>query len=143
MKTLLIVVAMFLVAPAAAQDVTVNLGTGQVQEMKVPEEGRFQKALRKAIQESRKKGEMSARQAIKLRVALLSPSFRKRAEDLAVTQMAFSENAEVLPRGTDGKVDRANIDWEKFLGFLEALLPILLQLLDLFSAADVNIGAVA
>lgn len=108
-----------------------------VQEMAIPKKDGFHLALLKAIKDRRKKGEMSAVQALRLRVALISPAFRKKAEDLAVTQMAFSgEDSDVLKRTKDGKIDRASIDWEGLTLFLEKLLPFLLQLLEIFAAAN-------
>lgn len=123
-----VLMGLVLTIPSFAQD------NPPVVEMKRPKATAFQSSLGKAISVSRKKGEISARQALKLRVALISPAFRQKAEDLAVTQMAFSGTDEPLPLGEDGKVNRAAIDWGSLLVFLEKLLPYLLQLLELFSA---------
>lgn len=111
--------------------------TPTTQELAIPKKDGFHLALLKAIKDRRKKGEMSAVQALRLRVALISPAFRKKAEDLAVTQMAFSgQDSDVLKRTEDGKIDRASIDWEGLTLFLEKLLPFLLQLLEIFAAAN-------
>jgi len=107
------------------------------QEMVVPKRDAFYAAMIKAIKAKRQKGEMSARQALRLRVALISPAFRAKAEDLAVTQMAFSEQGEdYLKRTAEGKVDRASIDWEGVTLFLEKLMPFLLQLLELLAVSQ-------
>lgn len=129
--------AMLFSTGGIAQDTPV---TPPVKEMKKPKRNGFQLALVKAVKESRKKGEMSNRQALRLRVAMLSPAFRKQAEDLAVTQMAFSGTDDPLPRGEDGKINRAGIDWDNLLVFLEKLLPFILQLLDMFAS---NSAAIA
>jgi len=70
---------------------------------------------------------------VKLRVAMLSPAFRQHAENLAVVQMSASgiEAAEA-PIGPDGKIDRANIDWEGLAAFIEKLIPLILMLIEAF-----------
>jgi hypothetical protein len=65
---------------------------------------------------------------------MLSPAFRAHAEELAVTQMYFSGD-DGVPM-TDGIVDRAAIDWDGLLAFLEALVPILLRLLEIIGSAS-------
>ena len=104
----------------------------------VPTADKFQSAVAKAVRSARKSGKLSVRQAIKLRVALISPAFKKKAEDLAVTQMAFGQSDEdaPLPRTADGSIDRTAINWDGLIGFLEKLLPLLLQLLDAFSSSE-------
>ena len=96
-------------------------------EMRVPKRTAFQKELVKAVRAQRKAKNLSAAQAIRLRVAITSPAFAKRAEDLAVIQMAFSDD---VPRTETGAIDRAGINWEGLAKFLQALLPLLLQLLE-------------
>ncbi len=96
-------------------------------EMRVPKRTAFQKELVKAVRAQRKAKNLSAAQAIRLRVAITSPAFAKRAEDLAVIQMAFSDD---VPRTETGAIDRARINWEGLAKFLQALLPLLLQLLE-------------
>lgn len=110
----------------------------------VPKADRFQLSIAKAVKSARQKGDISARQAIRLRVALIAPAFRKKAEDLAVTQMAFgqSDDDAPLPRTETGAVDRAAIDWDGLIGFLEKLLPLLLQLLDAFATANLELGVI-
>jgi len=112
-------------------------------EMKLPAKTAFQVALVDAVKTARKKGEMSARQALKVRIAMLSPAFQKRAEDLAVTQMAFAGGDDPVPMTADGKVDRASIDWAGLSAFLEKLLPFILQLLDMFAATGLVMRGVA
>lgn len=91
---------------------------------------KFRKSLLKAIQESRKEGKITAREAMKLRIASWSPAFVERAQQLAVVQIAFSgESASEVPYTDDGRVDVLNIDWEGLIKFLEVLLPFLLKIL--------------
>jgi hypothetical protein len=91
----------------------------------------FRKSVIKAAQSLQQKGELKRSEVVKLRVALLSPSFRQRAEDLAVIQMSAS--GEDVPVDENGLIQRANIDWDKLLAFLEKLIPIILQLITAFS----------
>lgn len=131
MRPLLVLLAFLMFIPSVH---------GQDDPAPVPQMDRFQSALGKAVRSARQKGAISARQAIRLRVALIAPAFRQRAEDLAVTQMAFGQSGddEPLPRSDDGTVNRAAIDWDNLLSFLEKLLPLLLQLLDAFATANLQ-----
>ncbi|QDV40869.1 hypothetical protein Enr13x_07050 [Stieleria neptunia] len=91
----------------------------------------FRRAVIKASREARRSGMITVRDAALLRVALISPSFRQAAEDLAVTQMAFSGDPAVdeLPRKTSGEIDRTAIDWEGFGAFMKVFIPLLVELL--------------
>lgn len=80
-------------------------------------------------------GKMTRRDLLKLRVAMLAPGFREKAEDLAVIQMAAS-GSDAIPVGEDGRIDRASIDWDKVLAFIEKLIPLLLQLIDAFGSIN-------
>lgn len=93
---------------------------------------RFHRALLKAAAERVKDGKMKRVDLVRLRVAMLSPAFRKHAEDLAVTQMAAS-GSENVPIGEDGVIDRASIDWDAILAFLKEFIPILMELIKAFS----------
>lgn len=95
----------------------------------------FKQTLVKAIAEQRKANKISMRDAIKLRVAMLSPAFVERAHQLAVTQVAFSgETSEAVPLDADGMVQVEGINWDGLIKFLEALVPLLLTLLKSFGA---------
>ncbi len=98
-------------------------------------EAPFHRAVLKAATELVRKGELRRVDMIRLRVAMLSPGFRKHAEDLAVVQMSAS-GSDNVPIGDDGRVDRASINWEGLLAFLEKLIPLLLALLDALSQAE-------
>ena len=93
---------------------------------------KFHRSLRKAIKSAVRNGSLSPAKALQLRVRLMAPAVRAAAEDLAVAQMAFSEDAEILPYDVNGKVERASIDWDNFLAFLEGLIPLILKMIDLF-----------
>lgn len=106
------------VAPDAVEDPTET----------VSERGNFRRTVRRAIREQVRSGAMTRRDGLKLNVAMFSPSFSEQAENLAITQMVFSGDAG-LPMNSDGKVERANIDWDKFFEFLKVFLPFLMDLL--------------
>ena len=95
----------------------------------------FRSALSTAIRRARSAGTVTRAEALRLRVAALSPAFQKHAEDLAVIQIAFSGSSaigsEIVPV-VDGKIDRANIQWSEIIEFLQQLVPILLELIKLF-----------
>jgi hypothetical protein len=92
----------------------------------------FHQALIRAAMKAQQEGKIKRVELIRLRLAMMSPAFRQHAEDLAIIQMAASGSDSVTLTDT-GKIDRASIDWEKFLAFLEKLIPIILQLIDAFS----------
>jgi hypothetical protein len=93
----------------------------------------FRKSLTKAIADSRKKGTINFRDAVKLRVAMMSPAFVEKAKELAVTQVAFSgiESPDV-PMDADGVIQVEGINWEVLAAFLEKLMPLILALLKAF-----------
>lgn len=105
----------------------------QVDEPAEVAEDPFRKSLIKAIADARKKGTINLRDAVKLRVATLSPAFIERAQELAVTQVAFSgiESSDV-PMDADGVVQVEGINWEGLALFLEKLIPLILSLLKAF-----------
>jgi hypothetical protein len=93
----------------------------------------FREGLIKAINNSRKAGDVNFRDAIKLRVALLSPAFVEKAQELAVTQVVFSGESSVdVPLDENGVVQVEGINWEGLTKFLEAMIPLLLTLLKAF-----------
>ncbi|WP_413432773.1 hypothetical protein [Crateriforma spongiae] len=93
----------------------------------------FRRSLIQATRKAARSGDITFADALKIRVALFSPAFCDAAEDLCVTQMAFSGQAEgVLPMTPDGVIERASIDWDGFASFLERIVPIILQLISLF-----------
>lgn len=97
----------------------------------------FHRSVVQAAFQAQRDGKISRGDLIRLRVAMLSPAFRKHAEDLAVTQMASSGSesvgGEAVPVDVDGKIDRGNINWEAIGEFLKVLIPLIIQLMDAFS----------
>lgn len=107
------------------------LGQVDTQPTKVAEN--FKPSLLKAIVEGRKAGKISVRDAVKLRVACLSPAFVERAHELAVTQMAFNgEASTAVPMDDEGMIQTEGINWEGLAKFLEAFIPLLITLLKAF-----------
>lgn len=93
----------------------------------------FRQTLAKAIVQARKSGKINFRDAIKLRVAMRSPAFIQRAQELAVTQVAFSgEESDAVPFDEEGMVQVDGINWEGLAKFLEAFVPLLISLLKAF-----------
>lgn len=91
----------------------------------------FHRAVIETAVKQVRAGKMRRAELIKLRVAMLSPAFRNAAEDLAVTQMAAS-GSEGIPLTEDGLIDRASIDWDAVLAFIEKLIPLILKLMEIF-----------
>jgi hypothetical protein len=94
--------------------------------------------LRRAIIQSGRKavreGSLNRSDFLRIRVGTLAPAVLKSIEDVAIMQMLASgdDTSGVLEMDADGKVDRASIDWEKLLEFIERLLPIILQIISIF-----------
>jgi len=94
---------------------------------------RFGRVVLSTARQMVREGKMTRRDQLKLRVAMLSPSFRAHAEQLALIQIEFSgEVNESVPIGEDGHVQAGSINWEGLAAFLEKLLPLLLKLLEAF-----------
>lgn len=107
------------------------LGQVNTQPTKVAES--FKPSLLKAISDARKSGKLNVRDAVKLRVACLSPSFVERAHELAVTQMAFNgEASDAVPTDEEGMIQTEGINWEGLAKFLEVFVPLLINLLKAF-----------
>ena len=93
----------------------------------------FRPAFLRAIRQARKSGDINLRQAIRLRTASFSPAFLEEAKALAVVQIAFSgETSDEVPVTEAGAIDVNGINWNGLIQFLEALIPLLLQLLNAF-----------
>jgi hypothetical protein len=88
----------------------------------------FHRSLIKAGKIAVREGRLRRGELVRLRFAMMSPAFRKNAEDLAVGQMYWSGVGEI-PMTPDGAVDRAQIDWDAIIAFLEKLIPLLLKLI--------------
>jgi hypothetical protein len=103
---------------------------GSQEETVMEARGSFHQAVIRAALAKVRNGEMSRIEMIRLRVAMMSPGFRKHAEELAVVQLVAQ--GDDVPRDATGAVDRAKIDWDALLDFLEKLIPILVQLIAIF-----------
>lgn len=131
MQTLLLIFSSLIVSPAAYE--TPAITQDIVVESKEEVKDSFRTELVEAIKEARKEGKINIREAIRLRLATLSPAFVERAKQLAVTQMVFSGEApDAIPYDENGKVEVNRINWEGLGEFLKVLLPLLLELLIAF-----------
>jgi hypothetical protein len=95
---------------------------------------KFRQSLLKAADAAAKAGEIKRVDVVRLRVATLSPAFLERAEMLARIQISAS--GEDIPIGEDGKIEVR--DWDAFLEFLTKLIPIILEMLKMFSMVESN-----
>lgn len=88
--------------------------------------------LIKAATAAQKKGEITRLQLVRIKVAMLSPSFRSKVEDLAVVQMAASGEDGPFSVDENGEIVRETIDWAGLAAFLEKLVPLVLALIKAF-----------
>ena len=88
--------------------------------------------LVKAATACQKRGEITRLQLVRLRVAMLSPAFRAKVEDLAVVQMAASGEDGPFSVDENGEIVRETIDWAGLAAFLEKLVPLVLMLIKAF-----------
>ena len=72
----------------------------------------------------------------RIRRAMLLPRMREDIRQLVVMQIKLEvengQSSAAVPM-VDGEVNEAAIDWDALLKFLEKLIPIILQLIDIFS----------
>lgn len=112
-----------------------SLANGQ--EFQEAKDKTFHRQVLEAGQKLVADGKMRRADMLKLRVAMLSPGFRARAEDLAIIQITSSDDdLFAFPRDAEGRIDRAAIDWTAIADFLEKLVPLILQLLQFFSGNE-------
>jgi hypothetical protein len=88
--------------------------------------------LVKAATALQRKGEITRIQLVRLRVAMLSPAFRQKVEDLAVVQMSASGEDGPFEVDENGEIRRETIDWNGLATFLEKLVPLVLALIKAF-----------
>lgn len=94
---------------------------------------KFRRSLLAAANKSAKAGKLKRRQVLSLRVSTLSPAFLDAAKQVCVSQMFYSGvGEEFVPMTDDGKVNMEGIDWDSFADFLERIIPIVLQLIEIF-----------
>lgn len=111
----------------AADETKVMTATPETEFIEVAIGDAFHKNVIKAGVKLRKDGKITRGQMLTLRIAMLSPSFRAKAKELAVIQMNCSDDADKIPRIGE------NIDWEKLFEFIEKLIPLILQLIEIIS----------
>jgi hypothetical protein len=88
--------------------------------------------LIKAATSLQRKGEITRLQLVRIRVAMLSPAFRAKVEDLAVVQMSASGEDGPFTVDENGEIVRETINWEGLAAFLEKLVPLVLALIKAF-----------
>lgn len=98
-------------------------------------DNKFHRAVIKAAIKLVDEKKMRRVELIRLRVAMMSPAFRQQAEDLAIIQMSASGEGDD-PRDESGRIDRAAIDWDAIIAFIEKLIPLIMRLIDAFSSID-------
>ena len=95
-------------------------------------ENKFRQQLIQAAVSAQKKNEISRLDLLRIRVASFSPSLIKKAEDLAVIQMAASGEEGPFSLDANGEIVRETIDWSGLATFLEKLIPLILELIRVF-----------
>lgn len=129
-------------ASADCQDISPNetFESGVVVAEAAADDG-FHRGIIRAALKLRQSGEITRRDMLRLRVAMLAPAFRDRAKQVAVVQMAFSgEESAEAPFRADGSIDEAAIDWDGLAGFLERIVPLILKLLEIFAQMGLDVG---
>ena len=95
-------------------------------------ENKFRQQLIQAAVSAQKKGDISRLDLIRIRVASFSPALIKKAEDLAVIQIASSGEEGPFSVDENGEIVRETVDWAGLATFLEKLLPLILMLIRTF-----------
>ena len=93
--------------------------------------GTFHAELLSAVTNARKAGSITRGQALRIRIRLLAPAFRQHCKELAMTQMFYSGD-DGVPMNADGTINETAIDWEGLAAFLEKMIPLILQLIEIF-----------
>lgn len=100
-----------------------TVSQASVQSVAVASKTGFRTALLKAAEEAQKEGTISRAQLLKLRVVTLIPSVSNGLQQ-AVAEQAVMEGEAVSIQA---------IDWNGLAEFLKTIMPLILQLIDLFS----------
>jgi hypothetical protein len=95
-------------------------------------ENKFRQQLIQAAVSAQKKGDISRLDLVRIRVASFSPALVKKAEDLAIVQMAASGEDGPFSVDENGEIVRETVDWNNLVTFLERLLPLILMLIKTF-----------
>lgn len=132
-KLLLVLVLLVPAMPAVSVAQEVENVSEQTEIVKQTLGSPFRRELIKAAIAAQKDGQISRKELVKLRIASFSPAFLQRAQQVCVTQMAFSgEGGDHLPLNEDGTIKTASIDWEGLAAFLEKIVPLVLAILKAF-----------
>lgn len=99
--------------------------------VEVKADAKFHRVVLKQARKQVKAGKLKRADMVRLRIAMMSPAFRQRAEDLAIIQIASSDDDLFgLPTDENGKIERAKIDWESLGDFIERLIPLILMIIE-------------
>lgn len=142
----ILLIAFFLLAPLSyAQELRISPQPIQSQPKPAPviqkdvpsvykelSENKFRQQLVQAAVSAQKKGDITRLDLIRIRVASFSPSLIKKAEDLAVIQIASSGEEGPFSLDENGEIIRETVDWAGLATFLEKLLPLILMLIRTF-----------
>lgn len=143
-KINILLAAFFLLAPwASAQELRISQPQPVVKQptvipkdatsvYKELSENKFRQQLVQAAVSAQKKGDISRLDLIRIRVASFSPALIKKAEDLAVIQIASSGEEGPFSVDENGEIVRETVDWAGLATFLEKLLPLILMLIRTF-----------
>ena len=82
---------------------------------------KFKRSLLQAARQARKTGEISMGQHLAIIVASQRPATLERMK-VAAHELAVE----------DGMATAASVDWDKLIGFLEKLIPLIVQIIGLF-----------
>ena len=95
----------------------------------------FRKTIIQASKKAFSDGEITRKQLLKIRLGTLSPAVLEKIEDVAIMQMAASgeDLSGIVEVNSDGKINRASIDWNNLIDFVERLIPIILQIIQIFA----------
>ncbi len=94
-------------------------------ELTLAKDGSFRKALIAAAEDSQRAGEITRRELLSIRIASLNPRALERMRLAAEEQLAADKGIPVTGLG--------EIDWNQLLAFLKELIPVIIQIISLFS----------
>lgn len=100
----------------------------------------FHRSVIQAAVQRVRAGEMTRRELIQLRVAMISPSFRQHAKDLAIIQLSASGSPSIskLPLTETGAIDEAAVNWEGLIAFLKELVPLIITLIQALGGGAIS-----
>ena len=132
LRSMLIVAFVLLsIAPVQSEPVSAAEVVSSPTDSSVLGRDGLRRTMLKAASES---DDVNRREMFRLRVASLSPAFMEKVELLAVLELQATDY--VMPLNADGTVDKAAIDWDALLAFIEKIIPLILQLIDLFGYVE-------